>query len=239
MNFFSGLMYNLRGLRLGLKTPKLLGLGFIRFVVMILVTVISASLILVYQEEMFGHIWKMPESWWLSWLWHTVSWLFSLFLIGISTVLSYLASQIFFSVIIMDIMSRVTERKVTGRESQPPRTPLSGQFFHIIKQEIPRTTFPVLLTLLVMIVGWLTPFGPFITLVLTALSVVFLAWDNTDIIPTRLFVPFRTRLGFLLRTFLFHLGFGIWFLIPGLNILFLSFAPVGATLYQIERSKAD
>jgi CysZ protein len=32
----------------------------------------------------------------------------------------------------------------------------------------------------------------------------------------------------------FHLGFGLCFLIPALNMLFLSFAPVGATLYYLE-----
>jgi CysZ protein len=32
----------------------------------------------------------------------------------------------------------------------------------------------------------------------------------------------------------FHLGFGLPFLVPILNILFLSFAPVGATLYYLE-----
>jgi CysZ protein len=47
--------------------------------------------------------------------------------------------------------------------------------------------------------------------------------------------PFRERFKFLLRYLLFHLGFGLWFLIPVLNILFLSFAPVGATLFYLEQ----
>ena len=37
---------------------------------------------------------------------------------------------------------------------------------------------------------------------------------------------------------IFHLGFGIPFLIPGLNLLLLSFAPVGATLYHVEKDKS-
>ena len=222
---------------MGIKTPKLLMLGLVRFFVMILVTVMSASLILVYKQEMFDLLWLKPESLWLLWLWHLTSWIFSLFLIGISSVLSYLISQILFSVIIMDLMSRITERMLTGRESQPSKTPLRKQIFHLIRQEIPRTTFPVLITLIVMVAGWLTPLGPFLTVLLTALSVVFLAWDNTDIIPTRLFTPFNDRLRFLFKTILFHLGFGLWFLVPGLNLLFLSFAPVGAALHYVERTR--
>jgi CysZ protein len=50
-------------------------------------------------------------------------------------------------------------------------------------------------------------------------------------------VPFRARFQSLGDSLLFHLGFGLLFLIPVLNILFLSFAPVGATLYQIEKAK--
>jgi CysZ protein len=37
----------------------------------------------------------------------------------------------------------------------------------------------------------------------------------------------------------FHLGFGLPFLIPVLNIVLLSFAPVGATLYFIEKQEPD
>jgi CysZ protein len=42
------------------------------------------------------------------------------------------------------------------------------------------------------------------------------------------------RFRFLLKTLPFHLGFGLLFLVPALNILLLSFAPVGATLYYLE-----
>jgi len=49
-------------------------------------------------------------------------------------------------------------------------------------------------------------------------------------------VPFGERFRMLRRTLPFHLGFGLLFLIPFLNILFLSFAPVGATLYYIDQN---
>ncbi len=65
----------------------------------------------------------------------------------------------------------------------------------------------------------------------------FLAWDNTDLIPARQLVPFKTRFRLLLNAIPFHLGFGLPFLIPGLNLLLLSFAPIGATLYHMDKNK--
>ena len=235
MNIIKGIKYNLKGLWLGIKTPKLLFLGFVRFAVVITLTIISSGLILAYHQEILGVIWNRPESPWIVWLWHILSWLLSLILVGLSAVLSYLVSQILFSVIIMDYMSRITERMVTGQVNEPERMPLLRLFGYLIKQEIPRAIIPVVLSLILMILGFLTPLGPLTALLTSCLAVIFLSWDNTDLLPARRLQPFRERFRLLLKTILFHLGFGLLFLVPGLNILFLSFAPVGATLYFIEK----
>lgn len=237
MGLIKGIRYNIRGLGMGLKTPRLLLLGAIRFVVVIIITIASASLILVYHQAILDFMWSKPESNWVLWLWHLLSWLLSALLVGLSTVLSYLVSQIIFSVLIMDLMSRITEASITGRVQVPSNIPMWQQFLFLIKQEIPRTTIPVLLTMLLIIVGWLTPLGPVVTIISSAIAVIFLAWDNTDLIPARRLVPFGERFRELRRTLLFHLGFGLLFLIPFLNILFLSFAPVGATLYFIDQNE--
>ena len=223
---------------MGLKTPKLLILGLIRFVVVIIITIASTSLILAYYQEILNFMWSRPESRWFLWLWYLLSWLLSVILVGLSAVLSYLVSQILFSVLIMDLMSRITEKLVTGAVQLPSHTPIWQQFFFLIKQEIPRAIVPVLLALLLIIIGWLTPLGPLVTIVSSAIAVIFLAWDNTDLIPARRLMPFGDRFRGLRRTLPFHLGFGILFLIPFLNILFLSFAPVGATLYHIDKNKS-
>ena len=237
MNLIQGIKYNIRGLGMGLKTPKLLLLGLIRFFVVIIITIASASLILVYHEAILNLMWSKPESNWILWLWYLLSWLLTAVLVGLSTVLSYLISQILFSVLIMDLMSRITEASVTGKVQVPSTIPVWQQFLFLIKQEIPRATIPVLLTLLLIIVGWLTPLGPVVTVVSSAIAIIFLAWDNTDLIPARRLVPFGERFRTLRRTLPFHFGFGLLFLIPFLNILFLSFAPVGATLYFIDQNQ--
>jgi len=234
MNFLSGITYNLRGLWLGLKTPKLLLLGLIRFAAVIIITIISASLILVYHEEILNLIWVKPASQWIVWLWYVLSWLLSLSLVGLSAVLSYLISQILFSVIIMDYMSLITERMLVGRENERENVPLLRQFAYLLKQEIPRTILPVLVILLLMVLGWLTPLGPVLAIVSSGIAAIFLAWDNTDLVPARRLYSFKERFRLLLKSLPFHLGFGLLFLVPVLNILFLSFAPVGATIYYTD-----
>ncbi len=237
MNLFSGIKYNLRGLGMGLKTPKLLMLGLIRLFTVIIITIFAAGLILVYHQAILSFMWSKPESQWVTWLWYLLSWLLSAVLVGMSAVISFLVSQILFSVLIMDMMSRITEKKMTGNIQEPRKIPWWQQFLFLVKQEIPRATIPVLLALLLIITGWLTPLGPIITILSSVVAVIFLAWDNTDLTPARQMVPFKERFRSLRRSLLFHLGFGILFLIPVLNILFLSFAPVGATLYQIDKNK--
>jgi len=235
MSFLKGISYNFRGLLLGLKTPRLLLWGLLRFVVVVLLTIVAAGLIFAYHLEILEIIWSKPTSQWILWLWHLVSWILSLALFGLSSVLSYLISQIFFSVLIMDHMSRITERQTTGRVEEPENISMLRLFVYLIKQEIPRTTIPVLLVIVLMLLGWLTPLGPFIAILTSGIAAIFLAWDNTDLIPARRMNPFAARFRFLLGTLSFHLGFGIPFLIPGLNLLLLSFAPVGATLYHVEK----
>jgi len=237
MNFFSGITYNLKGLRLGLKTPRLLMLGLIRLAVLVVITVFFAGLFLFYHQQILDVIWSRPESAWVLWLWHLLSWLLSLFLVGLSSVFSYFVSQILFSVIIMDTMSQMTERMVSGGEKIPAPSSILKQFIYLIRQEIPRAILPVFLLLALTILGWLTPAGPLLAVFSSGLSVIFLAWDHTDLIPARRREPFKMRFLYLMKNLPFHLGFGLWFLVPGLNILFLSFAPVGATLYYIRKQQ--
>ena len=234
MNFFKGISYNMRGLLLGLRTPKLLMLGLIRLSLIILMTALAVTAIIYFHDSLLGTVWQKPESKWFIWLWHVVSWLLTIILMAMSAVMAYLISQILFAVVIMDWMSRLTEKIATGSIAQDSQLGWWQQFRHLIKQEIPRAILPVFFTLFLTIISWLTPLGPLMTLLLSAAAAVFIAWDSTDLTPARRLQPFGSRFRFLLQRLPFHLGFGILFLIPVANILFLAFAPVGATLYYLE-----
>ena len=235
MDLLSGIAYNFRGLGVALKTPKLLVLGLVRFAVVVLLTIIAAGLTLVYHKEILGVMWAKPASQWILWLWYLVSWVLALFLLGLSAIVSYLVSQLLFGVLIMDYMSRITERMIAGNETKTGQGSTMRQLAHLVKQEIPRTVLPVLVTLLLMVLGWFTPLGPVLAILSSAVTVILLAWDNTDLVPARRLYPFKSRLRLLGRSLSFHLGFGLLFLLPVLNLLFLSFAPVGATIYFIDK----
>lgn len=236
MELFTGISYNVRGVWFGIRTPKLLFWGLIRFAVVVFITFVSSSLILAYHQEIMAMVWAKPESHWILWAWYLLSWFLAFFLVALAAILSYLISQILFSVVIMDQMSRITEAMVTGCVKEPQNVPILKLFFCLIKQEIPRATLPILLSLLLFFLGWLVPLGGILVLFSTCMAVIFLSWDNTDLTPARRLAPFKTRFYLLLKTIPFHLGFGLLFLIPGLNILSLSFAPVGATLYFLEKN---
>lgn len=234
MSVFRGILCNFRGLWFGLKSPKLFLLGTVRFVAVLLVTILAATFLLIYHRPILDLLWKKPDSHWILWLWVLFSWLLSLLLVGISAVFAYLLSQVLFAVVLMDLMSRITERYVTGGVEEPEKMPLTQWFLFLVKQEVPRALVPVGLSILLMVVGWITPAGPFLMILTSGVAVVFLAWDNTDLVPARRLIPFRGRFRFLLKNLPFHLGFGLPFLIPGLNILLLSFAPVGGTLFHVD-----
>jgi CysZ protein len=235
MQLLQGMTYNLRGLKLGLKTPKLLMLGLLRFVVLVIVTVAAAAIILANYQEILNLMWHQPQSAWLLWLWYLVSWILALLLMGIAAVLGFLIAQVLFSAVIMDLMSQITERKLTGAVAAPRTMGWLSYFFFILRQEMPRAILPILVSLLILVLGWFTPLGPVLTIVSPLAAVIFLAWDNTDLLPARRLTTYGMRFKFLRRHLMFHLGFGVLFLVPVVNILLLSFAPVGATMYHIEK----
>ncbi len=234
-SFLQGIAYNFKGLKFGLRNAKLFLLGLARLVIIIVITVAAAAMVLVNYEQILNLMWHQPESAWIAWLWYVVSWLLALVLVALSALVGFLVAQLLFSVFIMDVMSQITERKTTGQvRSSGNKMGWFAYLFYLLRQEIPRATIPVLVSLLLMVLGWFTPLGPVLTIISPLAAGLFLAWDNTDLVPARRLEPFGQRFGFLRRHTLFHLGFGVLFLIPLLNIVLLAFAPVGATLYYVE-----
>jgi CysZ protein len=235
VDFFKGISYNLKGLSLGLRTPRLLMLGLLRFMILMIITIAAAALILANYQEIMNLMWNQPQSAWIVWLWHLLSWLLAMLLTAIAAVVGFLMAQVLFSVLIMDYMSQIVERRQTGQVQSAPQMPLFKHFLYLLRQEIPRAVLPVIVSLLLLLLGWFTPLGPVLTILAPLAAAVFLAWDNTDLVPARRLVPFGERFRLMHRRLAFHLGFGLLFLIPLFNLLLLSFAPVGATLYVIEQ----
>ncbi|MDD9304997.1 MAG: EI24 domain-containing protein [Desulfobacter sp.] len=237
MGILAGIRYNLKGVALAFKTPSLLMLGLIRFVVVLFLTLMLSGLVLYWHNEILSMIWQMPEGGWMIYLWHFVSWVLSFVLAAVAMVVSYLIAQLFFCVFIMDYMSRITERIILGKEVPIAQGSWFGFFIYLVRQEIPRAIIPVMISLVLLVLGLFTPLSIVILVASSLCAGIFLAWDNTDLVPARRMVPFSQRVAFLKENIGFHLGFGVLFLVPWLNILFLSFAPVGATLYFIDKER--
>jgi CysZ protein len=229
MDLAVGLFYQFRGLAFAFRDNRLLFWGLVRFVLAGVIMILLSAWILARHGEIMTFLWAKPEDQWILFLWRLVSWLVSLFLVVLAVIFAYLLSQIFFSVLIMDYMSRLTERKVRGFVAEPEGVPLWRTVFYLIRQEIPRAILPLAASVLILLAGWIIAIlGPLMVIISAAATAIFLT-------PARRLVSFRDRWGLLSRNLLFHLGFGLPFLIPGLNLLFLSFAPVGATLYYLEK----
>ena len=234
MGIVRGLRYNLRGLRLALGNGRLLTLGLVRLAAVLVATVVGAGLALTYHGPLLASIWPRPESIWIVWLWFLTSWILALLLIAAAALIGYLAAQVLFAVFIMDLMSRYTERIVTGKEVPPPKMPPLRWFMHLVAQEVPRAVVPLFLSLILLVLGWLTPLGPILAILSAAVAAVCMAWDCTDLVPARRLEPFAARFARLRASLGLHLGFGLWFLVPGLNLIFLAYAPVGGTLMALE-----
>ncbi|MBT8332124.1 MAG: hypothetical protein KJP06_07315, partial [Deltaproteobacteria bacterium] len=65
MDLFRGIHYNLKGLRMGLKTPRLLMLGIVRIVIVVILTLVAISLVLVYHQEILNLLWSKPHNPWV------------------------------------------------------------------------------------------------------------------------------------------------------------------------------
>ncbi len=231
-----GLGFAFKGMAMALKNPKLLGLGLLRLVLTAAIAIVGIGLAMAYHDKVMAMVWSRPDSAWIIWLWHLASWILALVLAALASVLGYLAAQILFSIFIMDIMSQITERN-TDRTTFESGLSFWEYFRHLVIQEIPRTIVPVLISLFIMVAGWLTFLAPVVTLVMPLTAGAFLAWENTDLVPARRMIPFSKRWAFFRRHFWSHVGFGLLLLVPLVNIVVLCFAPVGGTLLYLQHEE--
>ena len=87
MDILRGIQLNFRGLLLGLRTPRLLLLGLLRFLAFLVIGVGAAVVFFAYHQEIIQLIWAKPESLRVLWLWYLAAWLLSLVLLALTSVL--------------------------------------------------------------------------------------------------------------------------------------------------------
>ena len=84
MDILRGIQLNFRGLLLGLRTPRLLLLGLLRFLAFLVIGVGAAVVFFAYHQDIIQLIWAKPESLWVLWLWYLAAWLLSLILLALT-----------------------------------------------------------------------------------------------------------------------------------------------------------
>ena len=100
--------------------------------------------------------------------------------------------------------------------------------FILMIEEIKKTLFILLVSIIVLVIPGLNLLSPLIT-------AFFIAWEFCDFPLVRQGKTFRQRLWFVRQHFWSILGFGLWFLIPIVTFLIMPLAVVGGTLLSLNQ----
>lgn len=217
------------------KHKKILAfLAALRFLILIAFIVIFSWVALSYNDTFLNYIWEKPSKILLTLVWYIVLIFSTIILLFAGAILAYIISQILFGILIADYMSALAEQIITGKQSEEKISFSLTYLIYLIRQEIPRTLFPLILSTSFMVFGWLLPLN-FIWVILSSfLSCALMAWDYTDLVPARRSMPFKERLHMFKSNFVGHIVFGLPFLIPFVNVIFLSLAPISGTVFFLK-----
>jgi len=235
MGFFYGLWCHIEALKIFKQQKSLIFWALLRFIVLIVLFVILSTIAISYNKEVLQLFWIKPENYFLLILWYILLFLTSIVLMFVAGIISYIISQVLFGVLIADHMSILTERIITGNVTNPQMN--LRHLIFLVKQEIPRTFIPLIITSAIMVFGWILPLGVVLVVASVLISCLFTAWDYTDLVPARALYSFKERFGIFKKEILGHLGFGLPFAIPFLNVVLFSIGPVSGTLFYLKKKK--
>jgi CysZ protein len=235
MGFFYGLWCHIEALKIFRQKKSLIFWASLRFITLIVLFVILSAIAISNNREVLQLLWLKPQNYFLVILWYLLLFITSIILMFAAGIISYIISQILFGVLIADHMSILTESIVTGKITNPQMS--LGHLIFLIKQEIPRTFIPLITTSAIMVFGWILPLGVVLVVASVLLSCLFTAWDYTDLVPARALYSFKERFGMFKKDILGHLGFGLPFAVPFLNVLLFSMGPVSGTLFYLRKHK--
>jgi CysZ protein len=173
---------------------------------------------LIYDLVLF----TQPESWWGMIFWYISKFFVVLGVIALGVVIAFLVVNVVSSPI-YDYVSIAVERDITGSHHE-----LSlRNSLKMIPEELKRSLFILLVSLVVLMIPVLNTF----TLVITAF---LLGWDFYDYPLSRRGWSFAKRLRFVRGHFWSVMGFGLWLIIPFIQFVMSPFAVVGGTLLAME-----
>jgi CysZ protein len=199
-----------------LTLPMLLGLLFLT---------LGLSFFMDYDESILSFIlFDRPESWILLpfyWLAFGFLWLGSFVLVLVAALLfmNIIASPIY------EIVSVAVERDLLGKEQVPSLS--FTENLKIILVECKKVMFILALSLVLL-------FIPMVNIVSTLITGFLVGWDFFDYPLARRDFSFQGRLKIVGQDFFKVLGFGIWLVIPFLQIVVLPLSVAGGTILSVE-----
>ena len=167
--------------------------------------------------------WDKPQAWyWLALWW--VGWaLLSFVPIAVSVLGIYLLMKILASPLI-EWVSIAIEKDITGLE--PPHLTLRQQIT-VIWGELQKAVVILVVPILLLLI-------PGFNVISLPAAAFLIGWDFFDYPLARRGWSFRERWRFVAGELWSVLGFGLWFIIPFLNILLAPFAIAGGTMLGVE-----
>lgn len=238
MPFFSPITETLRGLRgyvrgvQWLKShPKYLLLLTIPWLVGLGAMVGGVSALVLYDEPVMRRLLftvSPADMWW----WHVLYMASKLLLYFSLIVLTFLGSLLLMNIVaspVYEVISMAVERDFTGVEM--PGLGFKGSL-RVIFGELLKVSFIFTLSFVLILI-------PGFNVICTLVAAFLVGWDFYDYPLARRGWSFGRRFGFVLSEFWSVLGFGLWLVVPFVQVFLLPLAVAGGTLLNLEALRRE
>jgi CysZ protein len=179
-----------------------------------------------YNSEIMGYIlFAEPEAWYLWPLWGICWLLLNLALYLLFFLTSMLLVNIIYSPV-YELVSLAVERDVMGQD--PPSLNILGNV-KVMVVEIKKVLF-------ILIINVILLFIPIVNVLSILIQAFLVGWDFYDYPMARRGWTFAQRLQVAMGDFWAIMGFGLWLVIPFVQILLMPMACAGGTLLGIEKA---
>ncbi|MBW2107890.1 MAG: EI24 domain-containing protein [Deltaproteobacteria bacterium] len=234
--FSEGPGYHLKGVRFGFQHPGFLALALLPFLCTLAFYVTGFLVFAAHLKGILTSFWHVPadqSSRWLAWLYWAYTHLIRYILYLILLAVMFYTFIIVSNIVASPLYDRISEKYENAFYSE--RLSLSTyqgrNIFFIIKEEIKKAAFMLVIPLVVLFIPII---GGFLSLVVAA---AFVAWDYVDFSLARDYPLLRDRLKALWKHKLRLIGFGWPLLVPVLGLAILPFAIFGSTKLYYEQIK--
>ncbi len=225
--FFAGVSYPFRGLRLILSSKGVFTLTILPFL-LTLVIYIGALTALIMLSDNVANLVIDPGTWWRT----VIRWIIMISLpliLAAILVFTYAFVSLIVAAPFYEFMSAAVERKVTGEVEEE-----AFSFKNLAVDTSRAVTYSVIILIIEMIVlVFALVLVPVSTVICIMLSGVLMALETLDPVMGRRRMKFRERIRFVGRNFWPVLGFGLMLfvglLIPLLGVVFLPMGVAGGT----------